>query len=100
MGKEAFFLETSRIHSSMVCQRALIELFRNAPVFGAGEAFAALAGEGGAGRLDFSKFFEAREHGFGALRVILNWGDVSRLLPENKDLLDCVRSGFAFKIRF
>ena len=77
MGKEAFLQETSRIHSSMACQRGAIELFRDAPVFGGDEAFAALAGEGGARCLEFSKFFDARKHGFGALRVILNWGDFS-----------------------
>ena len=37
-----------------------IELFRDAPFFGADQAVAALAVEGGAGRLDFSKFFDAR----------------------------------------
>ena len=76
-GKGSFFLEIWRIHSSMACQRGEIELFRGAPLFGADEAFATLAGEGGARCLEFSKFFDAREHGFGALRVILNWGDFS-----------------------
>ena len=47
MGKEAFLLETSRIHSSMVCQRAAIELFRDSPVFEGDETFSALAAEGG-----------------------------------------------------
>lgn len=61
----------------MVCQRAAIELFRDAPVFGADEAFATLAAEDGTGRLEFSKYFDAGEHGFGAFRVILNWGDFS-----------------------
>ena len=51
MGKEAFLQETSRIHSSMACQRGAIELFRDTPVFGADEAFATLAAEDGTGRL-------------------------------------------------
>ena len=59
----------------MVCQRGAIELFRDAPVSGGDEALAGLAGGGGAGFLEFSKFFNAGEHGCGALRVILNRGD-------------------------
>ncbi|HBE98307.1 MAG TPA: hypothetical protein DDW68_14160 [Verrucomicrobiales bacterium] len=43
-GKGSFFLEIWRIHSSMACQRGEIELFRGAPLFGADEAFATLAG--------------------------------------------------------
>ena len=47
MGKEAFFPEISGIHSSMVCQRAAIELFRDSPVFEGDETLSALAVEGG-----------------------------------------------------